>query len=80
MEYTSDNPSPACPRWVPTCALCNNTVELETCKVDESGESNSRRMLPPHVDPVKATQSRYPAASEFSRALLDSSVVAAHCE
>jgi hypothetical protein len=39
MEYTSDNPSPACPRWVPTCALCNNTVELETCRVDESGKA-----------------------------------------
>jgi hypothetical protein len=39
MSYTSDDPAPASTRWVPTCALCNNTVELETCKIDESGKA-----------------------------------------
>jgi hypothetical protein len=37
MNYTSDNPAPF--RWVPTCALCNDPVELETCKTDESGKA-----------------------------------------
>jgi hypothetical protein len=34
MSYTSDNTV-----WVPTCALCNGPVELETCKTDERGRA-----------------------------------------
>jgi hypothetical protein len=35
----SDDPAPSGTRWVPTCVVCNNTVELETCKTDESGKA-----------------------------------------
>jgi hypothetical protein len=38
MNYTSDNPSSST-RWVPTCALCNKPVQLETCKTDECGKA-----------------------------------------
>jgi hypothetical protein len=34
MSYTSDASV-----WVPTCALCNSPVELETCKIDERGSA-----------------------------------------
>jgi hypothetical protein len=27
------------PVWVPSCVLCNRSVELETCKVDERGSA-----------------------------------------
>ena len=27
------------PVWVPTCALCNSPVQLETCKTDERGSA-----------------------------------------
>jgi hypothetical protein len=33
----SDTSAP--PVWVPSCALCNRPVELETCKADERGSA-----------------------------------------
>jgi hypothetical protein len=39
MNYTLGNSTPPSAQWVPTCALCNKDVELETCKIDESGRS-----------------------------------------
>jgi hypothetical protein len=33
----SDTSAP--PVWVPTCALCNGSVQLETCKTDERGSA-----------------------------------------
>jgi hypothetical protein len=39
MSNKSDDPAPSSTRWVPTCPLCNNAVELETCQIDESGKA-----------------------------------------
>jgi hypothetical protein len=39
MSYAFDHSVRVNSRWVPTCVLCNNPVEIETCKVDERGKA-----------------------------------------
>jgi len=43
MSYMSYDPAPPSTRWMPACVYCNNPVDLETCKTDESGKALTKQ-------------------------------------